>query len=124
MKKIIYFLITLVAFTFVACSPNTPQGVVKNYLKDIKKGEYEKALAKFDIRDSLNQKDIKMVVGAIKEEISSKSGISKFKITKQTISNNKTDGDVVAKVYYGNNTDDELRFKVIKTDKKWKIKAK
>jgi len=117
-------MIALMAFTLVACSPNTPQGVVKTYLKDIKKGEYEKALANFNIRDSLNQTDIKMVAGALKEGVSSKSGISKFKITKQTLSDNKTDGEVIAKVYYRNNTDEMLHFKVIKTGGKWKIKAK
>jgi hypothetical protein len=124
MKKIIYFMIALMAFTFVACSPNTPQGVVKTYLKDIKKGEYEKALTSFDIRDSIKQADIEMVAGALKEGMSSKSGISKFKITKQILSNHKTGGEVTAKVYYGNNTDEELHFKVIKIGEKWKIKAK
>lgn len=117
-------MITIVLFSLVGCSPNTPQGVVKTYLKDIKKGEYEKALSNFDIRDSLKQADIEMVVGALKEGVISKKGISKFKIINQILSDNKNRGEVETKIYYGNNTEEVLYFKLIKVNKKWKIKAK
>lgn len=124
MKKIVYFMIALMVITFYSCSPNTPQGVVKTYLKEIKKGEYEKAISKFDIIDSLSQENVKMITGVLDKEVSSKKGISKFKITKQKLTENKNAGSVEAKVYYCNNTEDVLNFKMIKIEGKWKIKAK
>lgn len=117
-------MIALMVITFYSCSPNTPQGVVKTYLKEIKKGEYKKAISKFDISDSLSQENVKMITGVLDKEVSSKKGISKFKITKQKLTENKNAGNVEAKVYYCNNTEEVLNFKMIKIERKWKIKAK
>ena len=117
-------MIALMVITFYSCSPNTPQGVVKTYLKEIKKGEYEKAISNFDITDSLSRENVKMIAGVINKEVSSKNGIAKFKITKQKLTEDKKAGRVEAKVYYCNNTEDVLNFKMIKIEGRWKIKAK
>lgn len=124
MKKLFYFLLAVIFFSLSACSPNTPQGIVKTYLTNLKNEDYEKALMSFNFYDSIQADEKAIISETLKNIISSKNGISKFRIKDMKKNEDKTTGTLTAVIYYGNNTNEELSFEVVKIEGKWKIKAK
>ena len=127
MRKLSFFLLSACMLLLVSCiDNNTPSAVAKDYLTNIQKGNYEKAVDLIHFNKDMTNKDKEEVVKLMKEKMEASYGeqgnIQDIEITGEEI---KEDGEH-AKVSYkymdskkGKEKKDKLN--LVKIDGKWMI---
>lgn len=128
MKKFITFLSGLCAFVcMVACSSSSsPSGVVEQYAKYVKSGDYEKIidLIYFDESDPKKAEESRaMVTGVLSEKLSKaiekNDGVASYEIGTETIAEDGNSGNVELTFTYGNGENDTQKVDVENVDGKW-----
>lgn len=123
MRKINYFFIALLAVVFVACSGSSPSGVVKDYLGNMKAGNYEQAIKMLNFGDNSSeaQEQLAALAGKMQESMDEVDGIKSYEIVSEEINETKDQAKVVAKVTYGDGSEDDMNMTLRKVDGNWLI---
>lgn len=128
MKKIFRLLsIALVAVVFAACggSSNTPEGVTKKYLQNIKDGKYEAMLKQMHFKEELTKEQqdqlLAMISEKVKESTEKKGGIASFEVKEAEIAEDGQKAKVHYTVTYGDGSIKDDSEKLVLVDGKWMI---
>lgn len=129
MKKFITFLSVLCAFVcMVACSSSTssPSGVVEQYAKYIKAGQYEKVteLFCFEGENSAKAEEMKKMMESgmldkAKAEYDKEGGVDSYELGAETISEDGSSATVELTFIYGNGKTDSQKVETENYDGKW-----
>jgi len=118
-------LLALCALAFVACTKDSPQGVVKEYLDLCKAEKFEKAVDCLHFKGEMKESELTALAGKMQKGYSESGGIDKYEIISEDIvkdeAGNAVSGTVVTKIYFKDGKVEEDGIPVIKTDGKWKI---
>jgi translation initiation factor 2B subunit (eIF-2B alpha/beta/delta family) len=139
MKKIVSLVMALCAMAFVSCSSSsekTPSGTVKNYLNCLKAEQYEKSVDYFvrpgmtgemmeDDEDvpEVSEEEWKALIVKMGESMKEQGGLKSYELVKdgETISEDGNSATVETVLIFGNGTNSENSFKLVKVDGEWKI---
>ena len=112
--------VAIVAMLFAACSSNTPEAVVKSYIKSMQKGDYATAVKLMGIDDKEGQFTAMMEEKG-KETIEKDGGITSFEVGKAEIAEDGQSAIVPYTVTFGNGEKKEDTQKVKLVEGKWLI---
>lgn len=126
MKKILSFLcLAFVALAFVSCSKNTPEAVVKEYIVDIQKGQYEDALDLFYFKTAPSADEKEQYVALFRDKVSKdidqKDGIAGYEITSTEMGEDGLSAKVTYILKYGDGSTDEKTGGLVNVDGKWML---
>lgn len=124
------FCLTLACtFLFTSCSADTPGQVAKNFVGYMKSGDSKKMLACTEVDKDLDEssrKQTELAAAAMAEKAKSaleeKGGLKNVEVVSETIDEEGESAKVVLKLTYGDGTDDQNTYKLVKQDGKWKIR--
>ena len=121
MKKLFRLMsVAILAMLFAACSSNTPEAVVKSYIKSMQKGDYATAVKLMGIDDKEGQFTAMMEEKG-KEAIEKDGGITSFEVGKAEIAEDGQSAIVPYTVTFGNGEKKEDTQKVKLVEGKWLI---
>jgi len=124
-KLILIFAVAVIAVCFAACtSSNTPEGVVKEYLTEVQKGNYEKALRLYfnkggQVTEENEKEMLQMFEEKMKSSVEKKQGIASFEVGTAEMSEDGNSAIVPSTINYGDGTSKEDTNKTVKIDGKW-----
>lgn len=121
MKKLFRLMsVALVAMLFAACSSNTPEAVVKSYLKSMQKGDYATAVKLMGIEDK--DGEFAAMMEAKGKEVTEKAGgIKSFEVGKAEMAEDGQSAVVPYVVKFGDGETKEDTQKVKLVEGKWLI---
>lgn len=118
-------------FLFTACSADSPGAAAKKYVGYLQDGNvkgFTEGIAMGEDVTAEQKKQAEAMMGAMvekgKKALEEKGGIKKVDIVSETISEDGKSADVVLKITYGNDTEEEDDQKMVLEDGKWKMKIK
>ena len=133
MKKVIYFFsVSLMCmFLFSACSADTPGAVAKEFVSALQSGNSKKMMdcmamdTDKEMTDS-QKKQAELAAAAMaekgKEALERKGGLKGSEVVSETIDEDGETAKVVLKLTYGDGSDEENSYKMVKQNGKWKMK--
>jgi len=124
MKKIVSLVITLSVMILASCSPSGkgPSNTVRDYLKAMQAGKYEKALSYFDMDQSMAS-EMQMLTAKMEHTLQEQGGIKSFQLVPdgEKISEDGQTASVKTTITYGNGTEDEQTHRLKLVDGNWKL---
>lgn len=134
MKKNLCYLsglIIMCLFLFSACSSETPGGAAKKYTNYLKSGKYDKFIDGIAMGEDISaeeKKEAKAMFTSMMEKgkkgIEQKGGIKDVKIVSEEIDEDGETATVVLNVIYGDGTNNEQKYDMIKEKGDWKMEIK
>ena len=124
MKKVINLLsIALIAFAFVACSSNSPKGVVKKYLTAMQNNDAEAMIQTFHFNKEMSDEEMdqftQMIADKLSKQNEKKQGIASFEIGEVEMAEDGQSATVPYVVHYGDGSQQKDTQKVILVDGQW-----
>lgn len=123
MKKILGILaISVMAVCFAGCSKNSPEAVMKDYLKAMKNGDFAKALSYTTLSSEEQSKMVSLYDAFLSEDDKAAMKEMSYEITETVLSE---DGESATVKYISRVGDEEKESeqKILKVDGKWKVEG-
>ena len=123
MKKILGILaISVMAVCFAGCSKNSPEAVMKDYLKTMKSGDFAKAMSYTNLSSEEQTKMVSLYDAFLSEDDKAAMKEMSYEITETVLSE---DGESATVKYITRVGDEEKESeqKILKVDGKWKVEG-
>lgn len=122
MKKILGILaITIMAVCFAGCSKNSPEAVMKGYLKALTNNDYAKAMSYTTLSSEDQAKMVSMFEAFASDEMKAEMRNMSYKIDETVLSEDGESATVKYTLIKGEETQEQEE-ELVKVDGQWKIK--
>ncbi|MDL2289981.1 DUF4878 domain-containing protein [Paludibacteraceae bacterium OttesenSCG-928-F17] len=124
MKKIVYFMTAFCLIFLAGCtSTTTPKETVKTYLENLKTGKYLESiqLLMLETEETPTQEELNELAQKFEDSIDEQNGIAEYEILSEVYNTDNTQANVIARVRYGDETEENMTFSLYKVDNKWLI---